>query len=205
MYIPALSICINIPATIRAPCRSGGDRVESAAEDWLKKPHARPFFLFLHFYDLHGPFLMPSAWRDHYKTDPYDGELAFVDTLISRFRTSVDAVGLAKKTLLVVTADHGEGLGDHGENNHGFFVYHSTTHIPLLIHFPDGRAAGKRIEPVVRLIDVAPTLLSAAGLPPMRGADGVSLLAAIEQHHEALISVLTRRPFIPTAIFIRLR
>lgn len=157
-----------------------GDRVESEAEDWMKKPHARPFFLFLHFYDLHGPFLMPSAWREHYLSDPYDGELAFVDTLIGRFRTSLDAAGLAGKTLLVVTADHGEGLGDHGENNHGFFVYHSTTHIPLIIRFPDGRAAGKKIEQVVRLIDVAPTVLSATGLPPMRNADGVSLLAAID-------------------------
>ena len=157
-----------------------GDRVESATEDWLKKPHARPFFPFLHFYDLHGPFLMPSAWREHYQSDPYDGELAFVDTLIGRFRTGIDAAGLTRKTLLVVTADHGEGLGEPGENNHGFFVYHSTTHIPSIIRFPDGRAAGKRIEPVVRLIDVGPTVLSATGLPPMRDADGVSLLAAID-------------------------
>jgi choline-sulfatase len=156
-----------------------GDRIESGAEQWLKKPHTRPFFLFLHFYDLHGPFLLPSPWRERYRQDPYDGELAYVDSLISRFRASLQAAGLARKTILVITADHGEGLGEHGENNHGFFVYHSTTRIPLIIHFPDARGAGKRIQPVVRLIDIGPTLLAAVGLPSLRDADGVSLLGAI--------------------------
>ena len=157
-----------------------GDRVEQAAEDWLKQQRSRPFFLFLHFYDLHGPFLLPAPWRERYRRNPYDGELAYVDSLIARFRDSLRNAGLAQKTLLVITADHGEGLGDHGESNHGFFVYRSTTHVPLLIRFPDGRARGKQISSIVRLIDVGPTLLAASGLPPLHSADGVSLLDAIE-------------------------
>jgi tetratricopeptide (TPR) repeat protein len=72
-------------------------------------------------------------------------------------------------------------LGDHGESNHGFLVYHSTTHVPLLIRFPDGRASGKRISSIVRLIDVGPTLLAASGLPPLHSPDGVSLLDAIDR------------------------
>ena len=158
-----------------------GDRVEQAAEDWLRKKRNRPFFLFLHFYDLHGPFLLPSPWRERYRRDPYDGELAYVDSLIARFRDSLRNAGLAQKTLIVITADHGEGLGDHGESNHGFFVYRSTTRVPLLIRFPDGRAAGRRISSIVRLIDVGPTLLAASGLPPLHSADGVSLLDAIDR------------------------
>jgi arylsulfatase A-like enzyme len=69
---------------------------------------------------------------------------------------------------ITITADHGESLGDHGERNHGFFVYHSTTRVPLIMRFPDGRGTGKRVGSVVRLIDVAPTLLAANGLAPLR-------------------------------------
>ena len=153
-----------------------GDQVEKEAGEWLQRPRTRPFFLFLHFYDLHGPFLLPTPWRERYPHRLYDGELAYVDSLIGRFWSTLRHAGLAGRTILVVTADHGEGLGDHGESNHGFFVYHSTTRIPLIVRLPDGRGAGKRVTSVARLIDVAPTLLAAAGLPALRGADGVSLL-----------------------------
>jgi choline-sulfatase len=148
-----------------------GDQVERAAEDWVRKPHSKPFFLFVHFYDLHGPYLLPKAWRDRYPQGLYDGEIAYVDSLIAHLWSAIPS-----QTLLVITADHGEGLGEHGERTHGFFVYHSTTRIPLIVRFPDGRAAGKRVASVVRLIDIAPTLLAAAGLPPLRSAEGTSLL-----------------------------
>lgn len=164
-----------------------GDQVEKEAEEWLRKPHGRPFFLFVHFYDLHGPFLLPSPWRERYPHRLYDGELAYVDSLIGRLWSSLRNAGLASKTVLVITADHGEGLGEHGESNHGFFVYHSTTRIPLIVRLPNGLGAGKRIVPVVRLIDVGPTLLAAAGVSGLRGADGVSLLGAISMPDAKLI------------------
>jgi tetratricopeptide (TPR) repeat protein len=85
------------------------------------------------------------------------------------------------KNLLLITADHGESLGDHGERNHGFFLYHSTTRVPLIMRFPDGRGAGKQVGSVVRLIDVAPTLLALNGLPPLRAPDGLSLLDSIDK------------------------
>ncbi len=151
-----------------------GDQVERAAEEWARKPHAKPFFLFVHFYDLHGPFLLPKPWRDRYPQRLYDGEIAYVDSLIARLWSALGAA----YTLLVITADHGEGLGEHGERNHGFFVYHSTTRVPLIVRFPDGRSSGKHVASVVRLIDIAPTLLAAAGLPPLRAPDGTSLLEA---------------------------
>jgi arylsulfatase A-like enzyme/tetratricopeptide (TPR) repeat protein len=158
-----------------------GDQVEKAAEEWIKRPHNRPFFVFLHFYDLHGPFLLPSPWRERYSRNLYDGELAYVDHLLSRFRAAIRAAGIGAKTILVVTADHGEGLGEHGESNHGFFVYNSTIRVPLIIRFPDGRGAGRRVASVVRLIDVGPTVLAVCGLSAFKAADGVSLLDAIER------------------------
>ncbi len=159
-----------------------GDRVEKEAEEWLNKPHIKPFFLFVHFYDLHGPFLMPAAWRDRYRPDLYDGELAYVDSLIGALWARLNASNQAQRTVLLITSDHGEGLGEHGETNHGFFVYHSTTHVPLIVRFPYRRAAGKRVAGVVRLIDVAPTLLAAAGLKPPQPVDGVSLMDAIDRN-----------------------
>ena len=159
-----------------------GDQVEKGAEDWLRKPRGKPFFLFVHFYDLHGPFLMPTPWRNRHPHDLYDGELAYVDSLIGALWNHLRAAGLAQSTLLAITADHGEGLGEHGESNHGFFIYHSTTHVPLIIRFPDHRTAGKRIAAVVRLIDIAPTLLAASGLKPLQPADGVSLMDAIDRN-----------------------
>jgi Flp pilus assembly protein TadD len=159
-----------------APFQTRGDQVEVAAEEWVRKPRAKPFFLFVHFYDLHGPFLLPKPWSDQYRGRSYDGEIAFVDSLIARLSSA-----LGTRTVLLITADHGESLGDHGERNHGFFVYHSTTRVPLIMSFPDGRGAGKRVVSVVRLIDVAPTLLAANNLPPLRASEGLSLLDSIDK------------------------
>ena len=88
-----------------------GDQVERAAEDWVLKSHSGPFFLFVHFYDLHGPFLLPKVWRDQYPQRTYDGEIAYVDSLIAKLWSALGAAGLSSRTLLVITADHGEGLG----------------------------------------------------------------------------------------------
>jgi len=155
-----------------------GDAVEAAAEQWIHKPRSKPFFAFVHFYDLHGPFLLPAAWRERFPNRTYDGEIAYVDSLIKRLWDSLG--GERERTLLAITADHGEGLGDHGESNHGFLLYHATTHVPLILRFPNGRAAGKRIPSVARLIDIAPTLLAAAAIPSPPHIEGSSLLGEID-------------------------
>jgi arylsulfatase A-like enzyme/Flp pilus assembly protein TadD len=148
-----------------------GEEVAAAAEKWIRKPRSKPYFAFVHFYDLHGPFLLPNG--------TYDGEIAHVDGLIDVLWKAVDD----GHTLLAITADHGEGLGDHGENNHGFLLYHATTRIPMLLRFPDGRGAGRRIPAVVRLIDLAPTLLAAVNLAPPPQIEGTNLLSAAEPSH----------------------
>jgi len=172
-----------------------GDRVEAAAEQWLRKrKSAAPFFLFLHFFDLHGPYLLPAAWRGKFPGRVYDGELAYVDDLIGRFLAALAGRGLANNTLVVATSDHGEGLGDHGERNHGFFVYLSTTRVPLLVRLPGGARAGTRVRGLARLVDIGPTICALAGVPPKTGLDGRSLadeiagrpLAAVPAYSETL-------------------
>jgi arylsulfatase A-like enzyme/Flp pilus assembly protein TadD len=157
-----------------------GDQVEQAANEWIVGHASKRFFAFVHFYDLHGPYLMPAPWRERFRDDPYDGELAYVDDLIGRLWASLAEKGIARRTLLVIIADHGESLGDHGEWNHGFFVYQSTIHVPLLIRFPDGRFAGTRIPSVVSLIDIAPTACSILDVPAPARFQGHDLVPEIE-------------------------
>ncbi len=152
-----------------------GDGTEKAAANWISNQASKRFFGFVHFYDLHGPFLLPASWRARFPRRVYDGELAYVDDLIGQLWEGMVHQGVADHTLLVITADHGEGLGDHGELNHGFLLYRSTTHIPLIIRFPDHRAAGKRIDTVARLIDIAPTVCALLGVPPSPSFQGRSL------------------------------
>ncbi len=156
-----------------------GDQVETAAEDWIAAHRSERFFVFVHFYDLHGPYLLPPSWRSRFHGRIYDGELSYVDDLIGHLWSTLQRSGLADRTLLVITADHGEGLGDHGERSHGFFLYSATTHIPLIFRCPDRRFAGRRVGIIVRLIDIAPTICSLLGLPSLASFEGRSLSAAI--------------------------
>jgi arylsulfatase A-like enzyme/Flp pilus assembly protein TadD len=159
------------PGTIQ----TRGDTVEEAAAKWISNHGASRFFAFVHFYDLHGPFLLPASWRARFPGRIYDGELAYVDSLIQQLWEGLIHQGVADHTLLVITADHGEGLGEHGELNHGFLLYRSTTHVPLIIRFPHHRTAGKRIDTVARLIDVAPTVCALLGVPPPSSFQGRNL------------------------------
>ena len=157
-----------------------GDRVEAAAEQWIGLHGSSPFFLFIHFYDLHGPYLLPDPWRTRFPGRVYDGELAYVDSLIGKLRRKLQQSDLDSRTALVVTSDHGEGLGDHGERNHGFFLYRSTTQIPLIIHVPNRARKGSRVNSTARLIDIAPTLTQIAGLPTPASFEGRSLWPEME-------------------------
>lgn len=156
-----------------------GDQVEAAAEQWMTAHNSRRSFVFIHFYDLHGPYLLPPSWSSRFPGRIYDGELSYVDDLIGRLWITLQRDGLADRTLLVITADHGEGLGEHGESKHGFFLYSATTHIPLIIRFPDGRFAGRRITDAVSLIDIAPTVCSLLGVPLLPSFEGRSLSSAM--------------------------
>ncbi len=163
-----------------------GDRPASetarAALAWLKDVPG-PFFLWVHFYDPHDPYEPPAAFRRPGPRGAYDGEVAAVDAAVGELRR-----GLAQRReplLSVLTGDHGESLGEHGEDTHGFFVYDSTLRVPLVLHFP-GRVKPAAPPLAPRLVDVAPTVLDLLGLPPLASVDGVSLRPVLEGRRQEL-------------------
>ena len=132
--------------------------------------HSPPFFVWVHLYDPHAPYSPPPEFRSH--RTPYDGEVAYADSQIARVLDWLHARDLMRRTLVVAAGDHGEGLGDHGERTHGMLLYDSTLRVPLIVAVPG--AQPERHDDAVSLVDIAPTILRAAGVAPpadMKGRD----------------------------------
>jgi arylsulfatase A-like enzyme/Tfp pilus assembly protein PilF len=168
--------------------RPGSETIE-AAVGWLDKGEQQagpdmPFFLWLHLFDPHDPYTPPEPYRSRYPGQPYDAEVAYTDELVGDFLDDLDRRGLLERTLIVLTADHGEGLGDHGERSHGYFVYDSTVHVPLIVRFPGSVLAGRRIDVPVSHVDIVPTILEMTGQHIPERLQGRSLLAVLENTHE---------------------
>ena len=157
-----------------------GAQVAAAAMRWLARNSNAPFFLFLHLYDLHLPYDLPQNPQLRHGETGYSAELAYVDTVLGDFFAFLQKSGLIDKALIVFTSDHGEGLGDHGESTHGYFIYQSTLHVPLIIHWSAAarRIARDRIDEPASLLDVAPTILEAAGVRVPAEMRGRSLIGA---------------------------
>jgi len=159
--------------------RSGDETIAEAVR-WLdERDQASPFFLWLHLYDPHDPYTPPEPYASQYRGHPYQGEVAFADSLIGDFRKALEERADFDRSLVILTADHGEGLGDHGEQFHGYFVYDTTVHVPLIIRFPRAAGRGEVISHVVSHVDLMPTVLEATGLPIPPDAQGASLLPLI--------------------------
>ncbi len=156
-----------------------GTQVAAAAMHWLDQNANSPFFLFLHLYDLHTPYDLPPDSRRPGSEAGYEAELAYVDRVLGDFLAFLKRRGLLNKSLIVFTSDHGEGLNEHGESTHGYFVYESTLHVPLIFHWPAGgkRVSQERIAEPASLLDVAPTVLDALGLSGSKEMRGHSLIA----------------------------
>ncbi len=134
----------------------------------------------MHLYDPHEPYDPPEPYKTKYASAPYDGEIAYADSVLGKFLGQLRERGLYDGAVIAVMADHGEALGEHGEDTHGFFLYDETIHVPLLIKLPaaaEKRAAGKHIESRVQLVDVLPTILQAVGIAVPKEVQGESLLA----------------------------
>ncbi len=159
--------------------RRGGEVVDRA-RTWLERRSGSPLFLWVHLFDAHAPYDPPRDFAARYRSAPYDGEIAYVDQAVGRLLDTLEAKGLLETAMVVIAADHGEGLGDHGEDTHGVFLYDATIHVPLIMKFPEGRFAGRVEKGRVGLVDVAPTLLAAAGLGRPSGMQGESLLGPLE-------------------------
>ncbi len=155
-----------------------GEDVAKAGEAWLDEHAERPFFLFLHFYDLHTPYNLSAEEEARYGKG-YNGELRYIDHVIGDLWQYLMAHHLVDSSLIVFTSDHGEGLGDHGETTHGFFVYQSTLHVPLIMHWPASDAKRPpQVDTPATLLDLSPTVLTELklGVPPEM--QGISMLSA---------------------------
>ncbi|HKI86163.1 MAG TPA: sulfatase-like hydrolase/transferase [Thermoanaerobaculia bacterium] len=142
---------------------------------WLeKRPKDKPFFLWIHFFDPHANYDPPPDVAKLFPGDPYSGEIYYADRELGRVFKYLDDSELLGKTLFVFAADHGDSLGEHGEQTHGIFVYQSTTHVPMIFEGP-GVPAGKRVDNLVRTVDIVPTILQLLHLPAAHGLDGKSL------------------------------
>lgn len=146
------------------------------ALDWLGEAPGAPFFLWLHLTDPHWP-VDPPAPFDQFE-DPYDGEIAYTDSEVGRIVRWLESQGELDSTLIVVTADHGESLGEHGEEEHGIFVYRSTMRVPLLLRAPDLLPAGQVVNVGVELVSIMPTIFDLFGWDPGYELDGRSFAGA---------------------------
>ncbi len=159
-----------------------GDRTTDHLLAWLATEPRQPFFVWLHLYDPHSPYRPPEPYRRLYAGHPYDGEIAFDDAQLGRVFDRLRALRLYDSTLIVVLSDHGESLGEHGESEHGFFVYNTTLHVPLIVRLPGGTSAGRVVAQAVGTVDVAPTITQVCQIAAgeTRGFQGRSLLGALE-------------------------
>jgi arylsulfatase A-like enzyme/Tfp pilus assembly protein PilF len=151
--------------------RDGSDTVAAAAA-WVNAQTSSQFFLFLHLYEPHTPYSPPARFRQY---KPYDGEIAYDDELVGRLFAALKEKGLYDPALVILLSDHGEGLGDHGEQEHGLFLYRETTQVPLIVKLPGQRQSGRRVGAPVQHIDLVPTILDAVGAARPAGLRGRSL------------------------------
>ena len=157
-----------------------GAQVVDAALRWLDGNSSAPFFLFLHLYDLHLPYDLPQDAKLRRGEAGYTAELAYEDRVLGDFLAGLRRRDLLEKALIVFTSDHGEGLGEHTESTHGYFIYQSTLRVPLIIHWPSHftHAMPAQVGEPASLLDVAPTILDVLGMPVPRTMRGHSLLSA---------------------------
>jgi tetratricopeptide (TPR) repeat protein len=144
---------------------------------WLDENAGAPFFLFVHLFDLHTPYILPPSVQAKFPQGGYDAALSYVDDTLGRFWDFLEKKGLTRRALIVFLSDHGESLGDHGERTHGFFVYQSTMRVPLIFHWPAGAPAfSARVDRPVGLVDVTPSVLEFLGIPRIAQFQGRSTL-----------------------------
>ncbi len=156
--------------------RDGGDS-EKIAERWLGTIGTSRAFLFLHLYEPHKPYAPPERFAAY---EPYDGEIAYADEIVGRLVRYLKSHQLYDRSTVILLSDHGEGLGDHGEQEHGLFVYDEAIHVPLIVKQESNVGAGRRVADVVQHIDLAPTILDLVKAPGTSGLRGRSLKPALE-------------------------
>jgi arylsulfatase A-like enzyme/Tfp pilus assembly protein PilF len=178
--------------------RAGGETV-TAALRWLGVQGASPTFCWVHVYEPHFPYVPPEPFASRYRDDPYQGEVATADSILKPLLDPIVDAGRGGRTMVVMTGDHGEARGEHGEMTHGIFAYEGTLRVPLVLYQPS-LFVPRTVASPVRHVDLLPTILDALGLAPPAGLPGRSLLAlaeggeadAAESYFESLSASMNR-------------
>ena len=155
-----------------------GEEVTHFAIEWLNEHRDDKFFLFVHYYDPHDPYHPPEPFATRLKQDLYAGEIAYTDFCIGRLIDRLKELGLYESSLIVIAGDHGEMLGEHGEDEHMYFIYESAIRVPLLFKLP-GQAQGSTIDEAVGIVDVVPTVCGILGIDAPKHTQGENLTSRL--------------------------
>ncbi len=156
-----------------------GDRVADAALAWLAEDDGRPFFCWVHFFDPHRPYYFPAPPGEGME-GAYDREIAFMDSQVGRLLDFLKQHGLEEETVVIALGDHGEGLGDHGEEEHGLLLYNPVVRVPLIAARPGREDGPAEVDTLLSAVDLFPTLLELFGLDPRRDLSGRSFVSTLE-------------------------
>ena len=159
-----------------------GDEVTRYGVKWLDEHQDEPFFLFLHYYDPHLPYDAPLPFKPQLFSDLYSlygAEVSYADHCVGQVVDKLKSLGIYDSTLIIITSDHGEGLGEHSELSHSYFIYDTTVKVPLIFKLP-GKRQRHRIDDAVGLVDILPTVCSLLGIDKPSGIQGRDLLPYFE-------------------------
>ncbi len=183
------------------------DKVIAPAIKWISSQRGK-WFTWIHIFDPHQPYLPPAPFRKEYASDPYSGEVAYVDSCLKTLFDFLESRKALENTIIVLTGDHGEALGEKGEDTHSYFAYNNTIHIPLIVYIPGGR--GGFINGNVCHTDIFPTLCDITGMKIPSQIQGESLLPLIDgnkrKHRDIYFESLSpylNRGWAPLRGFIR--
>ena len=181
----------NYDTAIKNTQRKGSE-VSQLAIDWLEKHQEDKFFLFVHYYDPHASYDPPEPFASKFSDDLYAGEIAYTDHCVGRVLQKLKDLGLYDSTLVIITADHGELLGEHGEPSHSFFIYQNALRVPLVVKLPRSTGDGgtlqgvagqqeqpREIDSIAGLVDIVPTVCGLMGMESPAGVRGVDLSGAL--------------------------
>ena len=187
-----------------------GLEVERRAEAWIAShSDSQPKFVWIHLYDPHDPYDPPEPYRTEYASRLYDGEIAYADSALARFVGFLKGRSLYDGSTMIAVGDHGEGLGEHGEQTHGIFLYDSTLHVPLIIKLPRKSSleapgiaapAGLVVDAQARTVDIVPTIFDLEGVRDFKPVDGTSLRSLWTQAASEPVSARGATPAGPERI-----
>ena len=177
-----------------------GNVVADQTLEWLGQNYQKKFFLWMHLYDPHYPYHPPAPYDTEYATHPYDGEIAFADSQVGRLLRFLKDKGVYQNTIIVLSGDHGESLGEHGEKTHGFFIYNATLHVPLIIRAPELKTV-KLVEASTSLTDIMPTVLNLLKIDVPSQVQGQNLLPLLSGKDEQGPRSLYSETFLPRLHF----